>query len=543
MKFVITSYGEDYLPFLYTCLESIYLTQSNPGCKVLLKEVGSFELKLLQNFFPKANFLLEEEVDLYKGENIHKKISQKLEFWEKLISNEAEDEIICFIDVDTLVIKNLDYIADLKFDFIYTWKDEQYPINTGVVVVKNSSKIRSFIKAWRVRTNEIITNDVLLQEALETYGGGDQKALADLLEEVPPRKSFTKKYSFGEIEFEPRPCSELNETNSVPVNSGAKILHYKAGWHPIILKEQPFTELRPEATSYEMLSFWENMYANLNESKFLELTLSVAEKYKSKLNWDKQPYEHRGIPHSEMLAVVALVDFMDIDVIIESGRCRGQSTQILAEAFKNTDKKIISIELNKDENADFAENRLKKYNKLELLYGDAFLVLKEQVEKYKDKKIAVLCDGPKGTDAFILFSEVISEYDNVVLGFFHDLNKLHRRKINRARLDINFYYDRVIFTDNEKYVKAFRGLDKKYIVNKREDFSLYTWADSYKGWDMMGSYGPTLGIVFPTVRDRLRARKAQNSSSSSIVDQPLISTKVFNKLKRAVYANIKKIKK
>ena len=51
------------------------------------------------------------------------------------------------------------------------------------------------------------------------------------------------------------------------------------------------------------------------------------------LNTLTKKYEERGILHSEMLAICSICKKLNIDIIIESGRGRGQSTEILSKFF------------------------------------------------------------------------------------------------------------------------------------------------------------------------------------------------------------------
>ena len=44
-----------------------------------------------------------------------------------------------------------------------------------------------------------------------------------------------------------------------------------------------------------------------------------------------EPYEHRGILHSEMALIIHTCRRLSVEVVIESGRARGQSTYMLAK--------------------------------------------------------------------------------------------------------------------------------------------------------------------------------------------------------------------
>lgn len=64
---------------------------------------------------------------------------------------------------------------------------------------------------------------------------------------------------------------------------------------------------------------------------------------------EQNPYEEKGIFNSEALLFISIVEILDVDKIIESGRARGHSTKILSEYFANTDVEIVSIEKKRGE--------------------------------------------------------------------------------------------------------------------------------------------------------------------------------------------------
>ena len=44
--------------------------------------------------------------------------------------------------------------------------------------------------------------------------------------------------------------------------------------------------------------------------------------------------------------------------------------------------------------------------------------------------IAILLDGPKGPEAFDILSRMIAHYEEIVIGFIHDLRKSHPGMLN-----------------------------------------------------------------------------------------------------------------
>lgn len=135
-----------------------------------------------------------------------------------------------------------------------------------------------------------------------------------------------------------------------------------------------------------------------------------------------EPYEHRGIPHSEMALIIHTAQRLGIEVFIESGRARGQSTYMLAKYLP--DVRIESIEFRDGPDEVFARQRLAEFENVVLYFGDARDVLPEIVKAHAGKPTAILCDGPKGAAAVNLLKSCFDANPHVVVGFIHDMRKL-----------------------------------------------------------------------------------------------------------------------
>ena len=109
-----------------------------------------------------------------------------------------------------------------------------------------------------------------------------------------------------------------------------------------------------------------------------------------------------GIWESEMFLFYATVKPFAPKQILESGRARGKSTLILAKCFP--DARIISVEYERQsENAPAAEEKLKPFSNVELLYGDSREILPQRLHPGD----AVLIDGPKDFRALKLALDLL----------------------------------------------------------------------------------------------------------------------------------------
>lgn len=250
--FVISVFGTHYMPFVSVLVNSIIST--NPECKIYLiwDDISDLELKLFCIIYPKVQLIQMSHEKSFK--NVDKQISLKMNHWYDFLNSNLLDQI-CFLDCDILVNRNLDCFFDVRSDFIFTVKNEAFPLNTGVVFCKNKNNAKTFFKKWVELTHQIISDSCELEKARQIAGGADQYALykivnqTNFIEGNHYMSDFNLNISFIS-------CSILNETRSVPYNDSIYIFHLKGGWHSILLKHTDFTENRPYSTSKDLYDKW-----------------------------------------------------------------------------------------------------------------------------------------------------------------------------------------------------------------------------------------------------------------------------------------------
>ena len=162
--------------------------------------------------------------------------------------------------------------------------------------------------------------------------------------------------------------------------------------------------------------------------------------------------EQLGINLDDGLFLVEHIKSINPEIIIESGRARGVSTEIFAKCFP--EKLIISIDFDKNsQNSKYSEKKLKKYKNVKIVYGDS----REIIFKYlKNKKAHVFIDGPKGHEA-ILLSKKVFENENVISISLDDFPK-------------NTYYTNIlesIFGNIQKSYQSFNKQGRAVIIDKK----------------------------------------------------------------------------
>jgi hypothetical protein len=204
-------------------------------------------------------------------------------------------------------------------------------------------------------------------------------------------------------------------------------------------------------------------------------------------------YEIKGMLNSEMLLFCALSRSLGVGVVIESGRARGNSTQVLAEYFAGPEgARVLSVEYFKyTEDSLIALRRLEgRHPHLALLFGDAFILLPRLCAR--SGPCTVLIDGPKGKYALQLAARLLRN-PGVRAAFIHDS---HLDTDVRPAIDTLF--PRTYSSDRPEFVSAFRSLDDPCWQVYRGWEGFRDWGPFVRGTRRMRSYGPTLTAILNT---------------------------------------------
>jgi hypothetical protein len=252
MTFVVSCFGNLYFQFLAVCLASIRDTHPGSPIRVLYDDMDEGPIERLRKVTPGSSF---QRLDiLAASQRRHAtRAAGKLDHWVAVLTDLPDGEIAIFVDVDMVVRKPL--TLERHFDLLFTWQPRRFHLNTGFIAVRTSERVRSFMRCWRDASAKIMADEDLHRQAKTENGAADQHSLfnlmggAEALREAVTRRTFP----FGSIDFYGARCDELNETRSVPLNSPAKVLHYKGEWHLILLEGRSFTKHRPRNTSLPML--------------------------------------------------------------------------------------------------------------------------------------------------------------------------------------------------------------------------------------------------------------------------------------------------
>jgi hypothetical protein len=500
----ITIFNRDYVPMLEVALHSLLKISSNKKIYVGFSNLRQNDINLLIYGYPSVIFIKECDLTLKENKLHSFRASQKLQRWKDFYDKyTAPEDYILFCDADLIFHNDFEKLIDHNSDLMITQIEGQYLINTGVVGMKKNFKASNLFDQWVAENSKILSHPKLYQQANDKYGGADQHSLINILN----LQRITHN-GIDELVMNPHNLLKLqilsgnliNNTKSSQVNEQTSIYHVKSGFHRILLKRGHYTKLRTEEKSRELHHLWEGLYQEAKRQSMKNYLMTILSENRDRFDLSNEKYLPNGIFKSELYIIICLAVSLKIDTFIESGRGSGFSTELLAKFLNPLGIKIISIELNRNDFSEKVSRRLQKYENLELLFGDSTHMIPSIIKRYSKQKIGVLLVEPKGYRAVKNLKRLILKNENILVGIIHDMRKLENGKPSYSRFYAEHEFDRIIFSDDHDLVGKIRFMDDSFWSHKYVD-SLDKWKPYTKGFQFVESYGPTIGVIFPTIRD------------------------------------------
>jgi hypothetical protein len=542
-------YGNKHTLFVFTFLHSV--TKTCPDARIIIGyyDFSLVELNLLKISYPFVEFISLDNTNS-KGLSHAANASQKINTWFQLFDlHTKENDQILFLDIDTLMIKSPFEIFTSDIDLVLTRKKGRWPLNSGVLFVCKNANTQTIFYNWLILTNKIISSMHLNSQAEASYGGADQDALIKTLGISKCINNFdldTYMYAYLEsnVKIKFVNCEEYNQTESAKITPLTKIIHYKAGWHNILINGARYTKNRPKSSSFEFHQIWKNCYTQAKNHLYESVYKKSWEQEDLIKEISEIKYLPRGIYNSEMLLMISVLKFLNVETVLESRRARGHSTQLISKLLQNDDshKSLISLDFKKDSDSEYAEINLAQYPKTKLIYGDANFILKKIVRKKfsQSDRYAVLLDGPKSFNALYLTAKLIRYKIPPVVLFIHDMRKFQKDgKFPLQRFMCSVIFDRVFFSDEFQIKPMVRMCDESIFL--LDDTTQLNNVNS-PNFLFRESYGPTLAVIIPTMLDRHVLKKfliwpvLQFYNIYSTLSKFILRS-IFNRLRMIVFRN------
>jgi hypothetical protein len=301
VRFIVANYGTRHLGLLLAHLHSV--ARSHPGAaqSVYWQDIPEPFVQALRQTFRTAEWV---RTDFDFARDPFQRISSKVLCWARAAEEHASEDALIFCDSDTLVRRDLSqYFAQPGADVVITEKPERVPLNSGVMLARGGPAATAFFRVWRDATTAILRDPARFARANDTsqpYGGTDQMSLFELLAYRPEQKSYTLTCAGADgaaesipVRLHTEPCARLNETNSRPLSDAGDeicVIHYKAGWHRILLDGRPFSKFRPRTQSWDMFAFFMDTFAEA----LARLNAAAATPFTARALGIRQPWYYRG---------------------------------------------------------------------------------------------------------------------------------------------------------------------------------------------------------------------------------------------------------
>jgi hypothetical protein len=195
-----------------------------------------------------------------------------------------------------------------------------------------------------------------------------------------------------------------------------------------------------------------------------------------------EPYEPRGILHSEMALIIHTCRRLGVMAVVESGRARGQSTYMLAKYMSHAS--IHSVELRDHPDEKVARERLAGFANVALVNGDGAKLVPVYAA-IASQPTAILLDGPKGAAAVAILEECF-QYPHVAVGFIHDMRRLDHGGRSPHRAVAAERLAKHAFSDDPRVTAAASWMDAAILAGGGPCGAAHEAE--------FGSYGPTLGV-------------------------------------------------
>lgn len=265
MRFITAIYGSKHTGMLLAHLESIRRSHPDARTSVYWQDVPDRLIQAVQSSFSQVDFT-QTRFD-FAGDPVNR-IASKVLCWARAAEEHASESLLVFADADTLVCRDLSpFFAATSAGIIFTEKPhESAPINTGVMLARGGEAMTQFFAAWRERTLAVLRTPALLEQATNPelpYAAPDQMSFYQLVGYERGRTDYPVRLDDASlVQVHAAPCSQLNETNSRPLDDEIHVIHYKAGWQRILLDGRPFSRFRPRRASWPMFALFLEIFAD-----------------------------------------------------------------------------------------------------------------------------------------------------------------------------------------------------------------------------------------------------------------------------------------
>lgn len=263
--YVISSFGTKFVGMLLSCVHSVRRAAPEARVALFWNEIPEDVVRDLATVYGVETYRFGESLAETRAAV---RAASKINWWAEAARRLDGPANLVFLDVDTLLVRDVSSYFEREFDLVFTVKDlEVYPINAGVMLAKfrpgRTEALRAFFREWEESTARIIADPELLAIAGDRargYGAADQMAFSRMLGYERGTHAYSVTVGAETVRAVALPCAELNEVNSKPIEPQTHVIHYKSVWQDILLHGFNFSARRPKEASREMYVYYLKTY-------------------------------------------------------------------------------------------------------------------------------------------------------------------------------------------------------------------------------------------------------------------------------------------
>ena len=270
ITFAFSAYGDKFIDNVFVLLQSIDSIYDGKAHVIFYyHNIDKGYIEEIEKILPYVVIKESRHANCEEGD-AEFKTAQKGIIWKEILDDHPALENVVLMDADMMLVRKVGKFFRESFDVGFCYKEHndenvQWPINGGIMLVRNSKLVRNFLGEWNKLTTETQkAGEPAKRDGYTLWGGGDQVSLGFMLG-TRDTSVYKKGFTVSNVNFKGFPMKYLNESRGIVPDEKTHIIHYKGKSWQNLLRLGVFSKRRPSCTCkilYDMnrkvLNNWRN---------------------------------------------------------------------------------------------------------------------------------------------------------------------------------------------------------------------------------------------------------------------------------------------
>lgn len=277
MHFILSNYGEKYFGYVFACIYSIQKTNKDAKISLFWQDMADNKIRILRDYYTDVNFV--QTSFNFSDDEVLRTSSKNAVFNFAMNNlNFAENESICLLDVDMIVLGDLsNYFVD-NFDIgITDDPNRPTPLNAGLFLAKYSDVTKLFFERWAIDTGKIFADAKKLTISLgRPYSAVEQMSLWELIDYPSLQNSTVSNIQVNDktVNVKKIHCKELNHIYNGNIEENTKVIHYKGVWNDFLIKG-----IIPSPSNFQKYKIFGNVFQDALDDLNKKLGTSFTQEF------------------------------------------------------------------------------------------------------------------------------------------------------------------------------------------------------------------------------------------------------------------------